>query len=139
MSQLMLLNGETLAVEAARISPLDRGFLFGDAVYEVLPVYGGRPFLVAEHLARLERSLGEMRIPNPMARGAWVALFQELVARNGGGDMSVYLQVSRGAADGRNHAISPGLAPTVFLMATPPVPPGSLWRRFVDTIRLWFA
>jgi D-alanine transaminase len=120
------LNGSFVPLAAARISPLDRGFLFGDAVYEMLPVYGGRPFLAAEHLARLERSLRELRIPNPRSREQWAALLLELVARNGGGDMNLYLQVSRGAEAGRNHAISGGLTPTVFLMASPPVPPDPL-------------
>jgi D-alanine transaminase len=116
------LNGEFQPLAAARISPLDRGFLFGDACYEVLPVYGGRPFLLAEHLARLERSLGELGIPNPKPRVEWAALIAELIVRNGGGEMNVYLQVSRGAELGRNHAIGPALVPTVFLMASPPVP-----------------
>jgi D-alanine transaminase len=116
------LNGEFVPLASARISPLDRGFLFGDAAYEVLPVFGSRPFLATEHLARLERSLGELRIPNPHRAAAWVALFDELIARNGGGDMSLYLQVSRGAENGRNHAIPKGLTPTVFMMASPPLP-----------------
>jgi D-alanine transaminase len=116
------LNGSFVPLAEARISPLDRGFLFGDAVYEVVPVYDGRPFLLAEHLARLERSLKEMRIPNPRSRSEWAALFQELVARNGGGDLSLYLQVSRGVEQVRNHAISAGLTPTVFLMTSPRTP-----------------
>ena len=115
------LNGEFLPLAEARISPLDRGFLFGDAVYEVLPVYDGRPFLTAEHLARLERSLGELKIPNPHGREAWLALFIELIARNGGGDMGLYVQVSRGAEAGRNHAMPKGLAPTVFMMCSSPL------------------
>ncbi|MBS0394134.1 MAG: aminotransferase class IV [Proteobacteria bacterium] len=113
------LNGEFLPLAEARISPLDRGFLFADAVYEVVPVYAGRPFLFVEHIARLERSLGEVRMAAPMARAAWAALLTELVARNGGGDMYLYLHVSRGADEGRNHALNPALAPTVFLMAAP--------------------
>ena len=116
------LNGEFLPLAAARISPLDRAFLFGDAVYEVLPVYGGRPFLATEHLARLERSLAALAIPNPHGREAWLALIVELIARNGGGDMGLYLQVSRGAEAGRNHAMPKGLAPTVFMMCSPPLP-----------------
>ncbi len=115
------LDGAFVPLAEARISPLDRGFLFGDACYEVLPVYGGRPFLAAEHLARLERSLHELGIPNPRSRGDWLALIVELIERNGGGEMNVYLQVSRGAEAGRNHAIPDGLRPTVFLMASPPV------------------
>jgi D-alanine transaminase len=116
------LNGAFLPLAEARISPLDRGFLFADAVYEVLPVYGGRPFLFVEHIARLERSLREIRIAMPMARAAWAALLTELVARNGGGDMYLYVHVSRGAEEGRNHALNPALAPTVFLMASPLAP-----------------
>ncbi len=115
------LNGAFLPLGQARISPLDRGFLFGDAVYEVLPVYGGRPFLAAEHLARLERSLAALRVPNPHGREDWVALMLDLIARNGGGDMGLYLQVSRGAEAGRNHAMPKGLTPTVFMMCSPPL------------------
>jgi D-alanine transaminase len=118
------LGGEFVPLAAARISPLDRGFLFGDAAYEVLPVYAGRPFLATEHLARLERSLGELGIPNPRSRSEWVALFVDLIARNGGGDMNLYVQVSRGAEAGRNHAPTAGLVPTVFLMCSPPVVEG---------------
>ena len=116
------LNGEFLPLAAAHISPLDRAFLFGDAVYEVLPVYGGRPFLAAEHLARLERSLASLKIPNPHDRRAWLALFVDLIARNGGGDMGLYVQVGRGAEAGRNHAMPKGLTPTVFMMCSPPSP-----------------
>lgn len=116
------LNGEFLPLAAAKVSPLDRAFLFGDAVYEVLPVYGGRPFLAPEHLARLERSLAALKIENPHDRGGWLGLFTELIARNGGGDMNLYVQVSRGAEEGRNHAMPKGLAPTVFMMCSPPPP-----------------
>jgi D-alanine transaminase len=116
------LNGTFLPLAEARISPLDRGFLFADAVYEVLPVYGGRPFLFVEHIARLERSLGEIRMVSPLTRPAWAALLTELVVRNGGGDMYLYVHVSRGAEEGRNHALDPALAPTVFLMAAPLAP-----------------
>ncbi len=116
------LNGEFLPLSEARISPLDRGFLFADAVYEVLPVYAGRPFLFVEHLARLERSLGEIRMSMPLGRLEWAALLTELVSRNGGGDMYLYVHVSRGTEEGRNHALSPSLAPTIFLMAAP-LPP----------------
>jgi len=116
------LNGAFLPLAEARISPLDRGFLFADAVYEVLPVYAGRPFLFVEHMARLERSLGEIRMRMPLARAEWATLLTELVARNGGGDMSIYVHVSRGAEEGRNHALDPALAPTMFLMAAPLAP-----------------
>ena len=116
------LNGSFVPLAEARISPLDRGFLFADAVYEVIPVYGGRPFLCAEHLARLERSLIETRLRSPLTRREWGRTLTELVARNGGGDMSLYLQVSRGADAGRDHSPNPALALTVFLMASPLAP-----------------
>lgn len=113
------LNGEFLPLQEARISPLDRGFLFGDAAYEVLPVYGGRPFLFVEHMKRLDRSLGEIGVRPPMALAQWAPLLEELVARNGGGDMYLYVQVSRGAEFGRNHAPPASLTPTIFMMASP--------------------
>lgn len=113
------LNGSFLPVTEARISPLDRGFLFADAVYEVIAVYGGHALLIAEHLQRLERSLGELRIDNPHDRPGWCAIIDEIIARNGGGDMGVYLQVTRGAGRGRDHAIPAGITPTVFAMASP--------------------
>jgi D-alanine transaminase len=111
------LDGTMAPLGTLRISPLDRGFLYADAVYEVIPVYGGRPFLLAEHLARLDRSLGELSIPLPHTPQQWLALLLDLIAANGGGDMYVYLQVSRGAEWGRNHAIPTGLVPTVFAFA----------------------
>lgn len=107
-----------------RISPLDRGFLFGDSVYEVIPVFGGRVFLADAHLDRLERSLAALRIRNPHARGAWHDIVSGLAGRNGGGSLAVYLQVTRGADAGRDHAFpDAGLAPTVFGMATPVADP----------------
>ncbi len=116
------LNGAFVPLAEARVSPLDRGFLFADSVYEVLPVYGGRPFLFVEHIARLERSLREIRMRSPFGRPEWAALLTELVARNGGGEMYLYVQVTRGAEEGRNHALNPALAPTVFMMASPLAP-----------------
>lgn len=111
------LNGAFVPLADARISPLDRGFLFGDAAYEVVPVYGGRPFLFVEHMQRLERSLGAIGMHPPLSLAAWAPLLEELVARNGGGDQYLYVQVSRGAEFGRNHAPAPSLEPTIFLMA----------------------
>jgi D-alanine transaminase len=116
------LDGAFVPLAEARISPLDRGFLFADSVYEVLPVYGGRPFLFVEHIARLERSLGEIRMRPPLGRPEWASLLEELVARNGGGDMYLYVQVTRGAEEGRNHALNAALKPTVFMMASPLAP-----------------
>jgi len=120
------LNGDVLPLRDARVSPLDRGFLYADAVYEVVPVYGGRPFRFAEHIARLERSLAEIGIANPRDATGWRALFRDLIERNGGGEQYVYLQVSRGAEYGRNHAPPRGLVPTVFAFCAPLPPPDPL-------------
>jgi len=113
------LNGEWPALREARISPLDRSFLFGDGVYEVVPVFEGRPFRFTEHFDRLSRSLAALHIRDPHSRDAWRALVRELMQRNGGGDMYVYVQVSRGAEYGRNHAPFPDVAPTVFAFCAP--------------------
>jgi D-alanine transaminase len=112
-------NGNFTPLAEVRVSPLDRAFLFGDAVYEVIPVFSGQPFLLDAHLDRLERSLKELRIRNPHKRVEWVTVIAGLVQRNGGGNLAVYLQVSRGADVGRDHAF-PGdhVAPTVFGMVS---------------------
>jgi D-alanine transaminase len=112
------LNGEYLPESEARISVLDRGFLFGDGVYEVVPVYGGRLFRLEQHLDRLERSLEAVRIAPPMDRQGWVRMLEELLERNPGGDRSVYLQVTRGVAR-RDHAFPADAVPTVFAMVNP--------------------
>jgi D-alanine transaminase len=112
------LNGEYLALADARVSPLDRAFLFGDAVYEVIPVYGARPFRLREHLDRLHRSLSAIRMAAPKTHLQWGEICRELARRNGGGDQYLYLQVTRGAELGRNHAWPAGLAPTIFGFAT---------------------
>lgn len=108
------LNGEYLPLAEARVSPLDRAFLFGDAVYEVVPVYASRPFRLREHLDRLARSLAGIRMEVPLSHAEWNEILQTLIERNGGGDQYVYLQVTRGAEAGRNHAWPAGLEPTVF-------------------------
>lgn len=114
------LNGEYLALRDARISPLDRGFLFGDSVYEVLPVFGGRMFLFQEHFDRLARSLNEIRLENPHTPAQWHGILEQLIARNGSSsDSYVYVQVSRGMEYGRNHAFPAVVKPTVFVMASP--------------------
>jgi D-alanine transaminase len=112
------LNGEFLAASKACISPLDRGFIFGDGIYEVIPVYNGHLFRLEEHLCRLDNSLGSVAIPNTLSHADWQALLEELVSRNGGGDQSVYLQVTRGVAP-RDHAFPEGITPTVFVMSNP--------------------
>lgn len=117
------LDGAFMAREAARISPLDRGFLFGDGAYEVIPVYGRRPFGLAEHLARLEHTLAAIRLPNPLDTAAWTAIIAELIARNPWDDQAVYLQVTRGVGAQRNHAFPVPTVPTVFMMSDALVPP----------------
>jgi D-alanine transaminase len=115
---LCYLNGAFLPLAEARVSPLDRAFLFGDAVYEVIPVYGGRPFRLREHLDRLNRSLAAIRMSAPRSHPEWGAICAQLAAQSGGEESYIYLQVSRGAELGRNHAWPDGLAPTLFAYAT---------------------
>jgi len=111
------LNGEFLPLDEARISPMDRGFLFGDGAYEVIPVYSRRPFRLHEHIARLAHTLEAIRLPDPHPAGDWAAIVGEIVERNPWRDQSVYLQVSRGVDDRRNHAFPTVTRPTVFLMS----------------------
>ncbi len=114
------LNGMFMDAAEARISPLDRGFLFADGVYEVVPACDGALFQLEGHLRRLERSMAALRIDNPLPLEAWVALSREMIKRNGGGDLSLYIQVTRGAALKRDHPFpTPPVAPTVFLATTP--------------------
>lgn len=110
------LNGVFQPLADTRISPLDRGFLFADGVYEVVPVYNGRLFRLQGHLQRLRNSLAGIRLP---VERDWAALLEELVVRNGGGDLAVYLEVTRGAAAVRDHAFPTATEPTVFAMAGP--------------------
>jgi D-alanine transaminase len=112
-------NGAYVPLREARISPLDRGFLFGDSVYEVLPVFKGRMFRFREHFDRLARSLAEIRMPSPHTHEQWLALLEELIRRNGASDMYVYVQVTRGMEFGRNHAFPERVTPSVFAMAAP--------------------
>ena len=109
------LDGEFRPLAEIRISPLDRGFLFADGVYEVIPVYGGRLFRRDAHLDRLEASLAGIRMEDPLGRGGWNALLDVIVERNGGGQQAVYLQVTRGVAP-RDHAFPQPVNPTVFVM-----------------------
>ncbi|MCY7369359.1 MAG: aminotransferase class IV [Polaromonas sp.] len=119
------LNGEITPLKDAKISVLDRGFIFGDGIYEVVPGYGGVLFRFDEHMARLERSLAELRIPNPLTRAEWHAVAMQLIAAcarvhssaGQNGDQIIYIQVSRGVAL-RDHIMLPGLRPTVFMMCS---------------------
>jgi D-alanine transaminase len=119
--QVVHLNGEFVPLSEARVPVLDRGFIFGDGVYEVVPVYGRVPFRWAQHHARLVRSLGRLRIEDPRDAAGWRALVDELVARHPWDDQFVYLQVTRGVAK-RDHAFPKGVTPTVFAMSSPLAP-----------------
>ncbi len=122
MTETVYLNGEFMPLEAARIPVLDRGFIFGDGVYEVIPVYSRRPFRLDEHLRRLQHSLDSIRLDNPLADNEWARLTREIIERNEGEDQSVYLQVTRGVAK-RDHAFPANVRQTVFMMSTPLVTP----------------
>ena len=130
------LNGDYTVLSEAKVSVMDRGFIFGDGIYEVVPVYGRCLFRFEQHMARLERSLAELRIPNPHTRAQWHAIAERLVtdyARSTGGDpekieQMVYIQVTRGVAL-RDHAMLEGLTPTVFAMTNVMKPATEAQRR----------
>jgi len=119
---MVYLNGEFIPIEQAKIPVLDRGFIFGDSVYEVIPVYSRRPFRLGEHLARLRSSLEALRLANPLPESKWAELVGKIIAGNPWEDQNVYLQVTRGVAR-RDHAFPMGVSPTVFLMASELIPP----------------
>ena len=123
MSEVYL-NGGFGPLAAAQVSVMDRGFLFGDGVYEVIPAYSRRPFRLDEHLARLQRSLDGIRLANPHRADAWKAIIGRVIAAADWDDQSCYLQVTRGSMTQRNHAFPATVTPTVFVMSealvTPP-------------------
>jgi D-alanine transaminase len=148
-STICYLNGDYTPLKDAKISVLDRGFIFGDGVYEVLPVYAGKLFRFAHHMARLDRSLAELRIPNPMTPAEWLQIATELIAGHAreisvtalndaqkeaklalptGFDQIIYIQVSRGVAM-RDHIMPPGLKPTAFVMINPMKLPSAQQRQ----------
>jgi len=118
----VFLNGEYLPIEQAHVSVLDRGFIFGDGVYEMIPAYSRVPFRLPEHLARLRSNLAEVRIKDPYVEARWAEIISKVVALNPWNDQSIYLQVTRGVAP-RDHSFK-ALTPTVLIMAsqlsTPP-------------------
>jgi len=131
---MIYLNREWMPIEKAMVPVLDRGFIFGDGVYEVIPCYSGHPFRLREHLARLQSSLNGVRIDNPYSPERWDELVREIVARNPLGDQYVYLQVTRGVAP-RDHAFPKGVKPTVFMMSNPlTTPPPEQRERGVAAI-----
>lgn len=129
------LNGEFLSLADAKIPVLDRGFLFGDGVYEVIPVYGGKPLRLEEHLRRLDQSLAGIRMASPMSDTEWSSVFNRLI--NGTEDQSIYLQITRGVAAKRDHAIPANITPTIFVMCTPiaPIPLDGIKAITVEDIR----
>jgi D-alanine transaminase len=125
---LCYLNGRLLPVEEARISPLDRGFLFGDGAYELIPVYSRRPFRQDEHLQRLQRTLDGIKLANPLSSEAWRTAIGEIIAATPFDDQSIYLQVTRGADTKRDHAFPLRIEPTVFMFASPLITPSAEQR-----------
>src|SRR6188474_3500672 len=119
---MVFLNGKFMPIEEARIPVLDRGFIFGDGVYELVPVYSRVPFRMDEHLARLERSLAAVRMRNPYSRAEWREIILQLVDKQPFEDQGVYFQVTRGVAK-RDHAFPKDAEPTVFAMSNPLVTP----------------
>jgi D-alanine transaminase len=114
------LNGRFLPIAEAGISPLDRGFLYGDGVYEVIPVYSRRSFRIDEHLKRLQVTLDGIKLTNPLTNDAWKTVILRLIEAAPWDDQSIYLQVTRGADDKRDHAFPPAsVAPTAFAFASP--------------------
>ncbi|MCC2596113.1 D-amino acid aminotransferase [Pusillimonas sp. MFBS29] len=124
---IVYLNGDYVRLGDAKISVLDRGFIFGDGIYDVVPAYNGKPFRMDGHLARLERSLASIGIKVDMTRADWEALVHDLLKRSGLGDCMVYIQVTRGVAK-RDHAFPANTTPTIFCMVSPFVRPGAAAR-----------
>ena len=129
------LNGEFLPVTEAKISVLDRGFIFGDGIYEVIPVYSRRAFRLKAHLHRLRHSMDSIRLANPHSDAEWTQLLKELIARNTPADQYLYLHITRGAAK-RDHAFpNPSVPPTVFVMSNPlTTPPETLLSSGISAI-----
>lgn len=124
---LVYLNGAMTPLSEAKISVLDRGFIFGDGIYEVIPVYGRKMFRADQHLARLFRSLAAIGIPNPHSKEEWLALIRQVMDAHESDDQMVYLQITRGVAK-RAHAFPKEVTPTVFVMTNPIVLPAAAAR-----------
>ncbi len=131
---MIYLNGSFIPIEDARISVLDRGFIFGDGVYEVVPVYSRRPFRLTEHLRRLQDSLEGIRLKNPHSDVAWRGLLEQIIASNEGDDQYLYLHITRGVAP-REYSFPEDVMPAVFIMSTPLLaPPKELLATGVSAI-----
>ena len=123
ISSVAYLNGHFVPLKDAHISPLDRGFLFGDGVYEVIPVYNGKPFCLEAHIDRLNQSLLGIRLPFPHTKASLQAILETLVEKNGGQDQLIYLQVTRGADTTRDHHFPNAIPPTLFAYSYPKIYP----------------
>ena len=124
---LCYLNGEYTPLNLAKVSVLDRGFLFGDGIYEVVPVYGRQVFRFGEHMARLDRTLAKVRIANPHTTAEWLERCRRLIDAHTARDQLLYLQVTRGVAP-RDHVMPTDIEPTVFMMTSPMKPPSAEQR-----------
>jgi D-alanine transaminase len=128
------LNGRFLPLEDAKVSVLDRGFVYGDGVYELIPVYRRQPYRLRQHLARLQRSLDGIRLVNPHTDAEWESIVGELIARTPLDDQAVYFQVTLGVAK-RDHSFPSGVEPTVFMMSNPlPLPTSEQVQRGVPVV-----
>jgi D-alanine transaminase len=129
------LNGKFVPIEEAKVPVLDRGFIFGDGVYEVIPVYSRRPFRLAEHLKRLQHSLDGIKLKNPHSEREWTDILYELIKRNAPEDQYLYLHITRGVAK-RDHAFpAPPVPPTVFVLSNPlTTPPPELLHSGISCI-----
>ncbi|MDP1548837.1 MAG: D-amino acid aminotransferase [Nitrosomonas sp.] len=119
---MIYLNGKFMPIEEACIPVLDRGFIFGDGIYEVIPAYSRKPFRLAKHLNRLQHSLDGIRLKNPLSNADWESLLEQVIAKNDGEDQYLYLHITRGVAK-RDHAFPVNVPPTVFIMSNPLLPP----------------
>jgi D-alanine transaminase len=128
------LNGEYLPLEECRVSVLDRGFIYGDGVYELLPVYKNNAFYLAQHLKRLQRSMSEIKVESPYDNSEWQTLINNLIQQSDHDDLAIYIQVTRGVAP-RDHVFPQATQATVFAMANPlPIIPNEYLENGVDLI-----
>lgn len=122
------LNGECVPIENAVVSVMDRGFLFGDGVYEVIPVYSRKPFRLDQHLKRLQASLDGISLANPKTNAEWTQVVLRMIEQADYADQSLYLQITRGADSKRNHAFPAVVRPTVFMMSEALITPSAEQR-----------
>ena len=119
---MVYLNGKFMELADAYVPVLDRGFIFGDGIYEVIPVYSRQPFRIREHLARMQNSLDAIRLENPHSAAEWIALITQLIAHHEPEDQYLYVHITRGPAK-RDHAFPKEIHPTVFMMSSPLITP----------------